>query len=146
MTRYRLHGAAREGPFLQRHSLSLVLAAILVAQTIAAMFAGYHVWSGEQEVHGAPLDTGEFWIWWFWEYNISLVADTFGVILIVLLSKRLEEAGSAESKHDQTEEDEDDGGDGGHEDAAEEQDDAADAEGEREDDAPGRSRSIGASP
>ena len=107
MTRYRFRGAAREGTFWERHSLSLVLAVILFVQTIAAIFAGHHVWSGEQEVHGQPLEMGEFWIWWFWEYNISLVADTFGVILIVLLSKRLEEAGSAESKHEQSPEEED---------------------------------------
>ncbi|MGR0320679.1 DUF6766 family protein [Agromyces sp. ZXT2-3] len=108
MTRYRLHGAAREGTFWQRHALSIVLLLILSAQTVAAIFAGHHVWVGEQEAHGAPLEAGEFWIWWFWEYNISLVADTFGVILIVLLSKRLEEVGSAESKHEETEETEED--------------------------------------
>jgi hypothetical protein len=107
MTRYRFRGAAREGTFWERHSLSLVLAAILFVQTVAAIFAGYHVWSGEQEVHGLPLETGEFWIWWFWEYNISLVADTFGVILIVMLSKRLEEAGSAESTHEKSPESQD---------------------------------------
>jgi|GEM_PF-2465418 len=125
MTRYRLRGAARRGTFLERHSLSLVLAAILVAQTVAAIFAGHHIWVGEQEAHGAPLDAGEFWIWWFWEFNVSLVADTYGVILIVLLSKRLEETGSAESKHEQTEEDDEDDEGGGTAEAP------ADARGER---------------
>jgi hypothetical protein len=102
MTRYRFRGAAREGTFWQQHSLSVVLAVILFVQTVAAILAGRHVWVGEQEAHGLPLQAGEFWIWWFWEYNISLVADTFGVILIVLLSKRLEEAESAESTHEET--------------------------------------------
>lgn len=95
----RLRGASREGTFFQRHGLSLTLAAILVVQTVVALLTGHHVWVGEQETHGQPLDAAEFWIWWIWEYNISLVADTFGVILIVLLSKRLEEEGSAESTH-----------------------------------------------
>ncbi len=91
-------GARTEGSFWQRHSLSIVLATILLVQTVLAMLAGRHIWVGEQEHMGAPLDAGEFWIWFFWEYNVSLVADTFGVILIVLLSKRLVEKGSAESK------------------------------------------------
>lgn len=41
-----------------------------------------------------------FGVWCLWEYNLNLLADTFGVILIVLLSKRLVESGSAESKED----------------------------------------------
>jgi hypothetical protein len=101
---YNFRGAARQGSFLQRHSLSLVLAAILVVQTGIALWTGHHVWIGEQTTHGDPLDYAEFWIWFVWEYNISLVADTFGVILIVLLSKRLEEEGSAESTHDKSSE------------------------------------------
>jgi hypothetical protein len=95
---HQYRGARRSGSFWQRHSLSLVLAGILVVQTIAALAAGHHVWVGEQEIHGQPLDPTEFWIWWFWEYNLSIVADTYGVILIVLLSKRLVEEDSAESK------------------------------------------------
>lgn len=101
---YILRGARREGTFWQRHSLSIVLATILFAQTCLALWAGNHVWVGEQITHGDPLDYREFWIWFVWEYNISLVADTFGVILIVLLSKRLEEEGSAESTHDESSE------------------------------------------
>ncbi len=96
ITQYR--GARTSGSFWQRHSLSIVLAAILIAQTVLAILAGRHIWVGDQEHAGEPLDAGEFWIWFFWEYNISIVADTYGVILIVLLSKRLVEKGSAESK------------------------------------------------
>lgn len=100
--RYHLRGAARRGTFWERHSLSLVLAAILIVQTCIALWAGHSVWVDEQTVHAQPLDYATFWVWFIWEYNISLVADTFGVILIVLLSKRLEEQGSAESTHDQS--------------------------------------------
>jgi hypothetical protein len=99
---YIFRGARRKGTFWQRHSLSIVLGTILIAQTCLALWAGNHVWVGEQTTHGDPLDYREFWIWFVWEYNISLVADTFGVILIVLLSKRLEEEGSAESTHDES--------------------------------------------
>ena len=99
---FTLRGAARQGTFWQRHSLSIVLALILIAQTCLALWAGRIVWIDEQTVHGQPLEAGDFWVWFIWEYNISLVADTFGVILIVLLSKRLEEEGSAESEHRET--------------------------------------------
>ena len=91
-----------KGDFWRRHSLSIVLAAILIAQTVLAILAGHHVWVGDQRTHGQPLDAGEFWIWWFWEYNLSIVADTYGVILIVLLSTRLEEKDSAESSQRRT--------------------------------------------
>lgn len=99
MSKYRLRGAARQGSFFEQHSLSVILAVILIVQTVVAVWAGRHVWLGEQAAHGQPPDNSEFWIWWIWHYNVSLVADTFGVILIVLLSKRFEEIGSAESNN-----------------------------------------------
>lgn len=46
------------------------------------------MWVSEQADHGSKGMMGpkDFWIWSSWEYNVSLVADTFGVILIVLQS------------------------------------------------------------
>ena len=88
------------GNWWRDHSLSLVLGAMLVVQTAHALWAGHHVWLGEQADHGSQGASGwpsEFWIWWSWEYNVSLVADTFGVILIVLLTKWFYEEGSEES-------------------------------------------------
>lgn len=89
------------GVWWRDHSLSLVLGALLVVQTAHAVWAGHHVWLTEQSDHGAKGVSGwpsEFWIWWSWEYNVSLVADTFGVILIVLLTKWFYEEGSEESE------------------------------------------------
>ena len=88
------------GVWWRDHSLSLVLAAILVVQTAFALWAGHTVWVTDQADHGSAGVTGwprDFWIWWSWEYNVSLVADTYGVILIVLLTKWLYERGSEES-------------------------------------------------
>lgn len=85
--------------WLQNHSLSLALVAMLAIQTAHALWSGHLVWISEGKDHGKTL-TGwpqEFWVWWGWEYNVSLVADTFGVFLIVMLSKWLYEEGSAES-------------------------------------------------
>lgn len=93
-------GARVEGSFWEKHSLSIVLAAILAAQTTLAIALGHSVWLSDQVGHAQPVADAwgsDFWVWWGWEYNVSLVADTFGVILIVLLSKRLYEKDSAES-------------------------------------------------
>lgn len=87
-----------ESHWIKRHSLSLVLTALLIAQTIHAILAGIYVWNREQPLGDDIAALGrEFWIWWSWEYNVSLVADTFGVLLIVVLSKWLYEEGSAEN-------------------------------------------------
>lgn len=91
---------APTGVWWRDHSLSLVLAAVLVVQTAYAVWAGHRVWLLDQADHGAPGASGwpsDFWLWWSWEYNVSLVADTYGVILIVLLTKWLYEEGSEES-------------------------------------------------
>jgi uncharacterized BrkB/YihY/UPF0761 family membrane protein len=95
-----------ESHWIKRHSLSLVLAFLLVVQTVHAVFAGVYVWNREQPLgDGLPALGSEFWIWWSWEYNISLVADTFGVLLIVVLSKWFYEQGSAENGDQQSEND-----------------------------------------
>lgn len=88
----------KEGNWLWQHSLGLTLTVLLTLQTAHAIWAGHHVWVQESRTHGDkasgwPVD---FWIWWSWEYNVSLVADTFGVLLIVMLSKWLYEKGSSE--------------------------------------------------
>jgi hypothetical protein len=83
--------------WVKRHSLGLTLAVLLTAQTGHAIWSGAYVFSRE-EPFGPGVSTfgREFWVWWSWEYNISLVADTFGVFLIVMLSKWLYEQGSDE--------------------------------------------------
>jgi membrane protein implicated in regulation of membrane protease activity len=78
------------GSWLRDHSLSLVLLALLAVQTAFCLWAGHRVYVAE----GLPVS---FWVWWGWEYQVSLVADTYGVILVVLLTKWLYERGSAES-------------------------------------------------
>lgn len=74
--------------FWKRHGLSVTLISVLVIQSLASMHFGYKVWLAD------PVES--FWVWWLYEYNTSLVADVFGAILLVLLSKRLREIGSAE--------------------------------------------------
>ena len=87
-----------EHHWIKQHSLGVTLAVLLAVQTVYAIFVGHWAWIQDGKDHGEKLTgwPGEFWLWWSWEYNISLVADTFGVLLIVLLSKWLYEQGSAE--------------------------------------------------
>lgn len=88
----------RQYSWVARHSLGLVLAVLLIAQTIYAVWSGSIVWANEDPFQAKdPALTADFWVWWSWEYNVSLVADTFGVLLIVMLSKWFYEQGSAES-------------------------------------------------
>ena len=95
-----LSGGKPTGNFWRDHSLSIVIAAILAAQTIYCLWSGHWVWVDDQQTHQQKPASGwpsDFWIWWTWEYFLSVVADTYGVILIVLLSKWLREVGSSES-------------------------------------------------
>jgi hypothetical protein len=91
------------GNWWRDHSLSIVLIALLAVQTAHAIWAGHVVWISETRTHGDPAGgwPSDFWIWWSWEYNVSLVADTFGVLLVVLLTKWLNERGSSEGDGDQ---------------------------------------------
>lgn len=90
------------GVFWKDHSLSLILIWLMTAQTLYAIWSGHYVWMHELPFEPSGLESNaawstDFWVWWSWEYNVSLVADTFGVLIIVLLSKWFREKGSAES-------------------------------------------------
>lgn len=90
---------SQEHGWVKRHSLGLTLAVLLIAQTSYAIWSGAYVFSREEPLgSGIPTFGREFWAWWSWEYNVSLVADTFGVLLIVMLSKWLYEQGSDETE------------------------------------------------
>jgi hypothetical protein len=83
------------------HGLSIVLVVILLAQTLHAVWSGWYVF-GHEQPFGKAVEPGSygFWMWWGYEYNVSLVADTFGVLLIVILTKWLNERGSDEGNGD----------------------------------------------
>lgn len=88
----------RTGVWWRDHSLSLVVGAILLIQTVWVIYSGHLEWISQQKDHGTnasgwPL---EFWQWWSFEFVNSLVADTYGVLLIVLLTKWFYERGSDE--------------------------------------------------
>jgi hypothetical protein len=73
------------------HSLSLALGGLLALWMVATFSLGMHHYQSEQPEY-------PFWSWFWFEWFTSTLADVFGTLLIVLLSKRLYERGSAESK------------------------------------------------
>ena len=86
------------GVWWRDHSLSLVIGAILLLQTAWVLWTGHAEWVSQQADHGNPAAGWplEFWQWWSFEFINSLVADTYGVLLIVLLTKWFYERGSDE--------------------------------------------------
>lgn len=89
---------------LKTHGLSIVLASILVFQSIDYFFVGHKNWVKQERVYATILGEepqisyGEYLSTYRAEMMVSLLADTYGAILLVILTKKLKEAGSAESK------------------------------------------------
>jgi hypothetical protein len=84
--------------WFRKHGLSLVLIGIFSMFTAATLFLGYPEYTTDATRHREAVTTSGFLEWWFFEYAMSLVADVFGAILLVTLTKRLREEGSAESQ------------------------------------------------
>jgi hypothetical protein len=83
--------------WLRKHSLGLALTAMFVLMTAFTIVTGIPEFRTEQADHGQPFAWPAFWLWWSHEYMLSLVADVFGALILVLMTKRLYEIGSAES-------------------------------------------------
>jgi hypothetical protein len=84
--------------WVRQHSLGLFLVLLFLAFTTTSLVTGWFEFSSEQSDHGQPVEAAAFWLWWVFEYTMSLVADVFGLLLIVFATKWLREIGSAESK------------------------------------------------
>jgi hypothetical protein len=89
----------KEGGFVRRHSLSIALLFVFALQSTIVWFSGYEDWAGDQMVHGQPVDIWPgYLIHWIYEMAVSLVADTYGALLLVLFAKWFYEQGSPESE------------------------------------------------
>lgn len=84
--------------WFRRHSLSIVLWAFLIVQSVVFHFTRLPEWVSEQAAHGesAALWPG-YWLHYSSEWFVSVLADTYGALLLVLLTKWFYEEGSAES-------------------------------------------------
>lgn len=67
-------------------------------QTGWVLFTGHAEWLSQQAADGTRAAgwPWELWQWWSFEFINSLVADTYGVLLIVLLTKWFYERGRDE--------------------------------------------------
>jgi hypothetical protein len=83
--------------FVKEHSLSLILGMILLTMLTFQFFAGYAEWSNEQNAHKEPLVFRDYLTHYASETVLSLEADVFGAIVLVLFTKWFFERGSAES-------------------------------------------------
>jgi hypothetical protein len=89
-----------------RHSLSLVLIAILLAQSAAYHFTEVSDWTSDQITHGQPTALWpDYWVHYTAEWFVSVLADTYGALLLVLLTKWFYEQGSDEGKDPDGEDD-----------------------------------------
>lgn len=87
-----------KGKWYKEHSLSLVLAALLIGQSIIYHFTALPDWISSQQAHGLPTNMWpDYWIHYVSEWSVSVLADTYGALLLVLFSKWFFEQGSSES-------------------------------------------------
>lgn len=88
-----------KGSFLRNHSLSLALAVLLIVQSVIFHFTELPDWVSEQQAHGEPTALWpDYWLHYTAEWFVSVLADTYGALLLVLFSKWFFEQGSAESE------------------------------------------------
>lgn len=76
-----------------------MLVAILLAQSVVFHFTRLPEWLGDQKVDGQPTALWpDYWLHYSSEWFVSVLADTYGALLLVLLTKWFYEQGSSESK------------------------------------------------
>lgn len=93
-----MHRWSRSESWWVRHSLSLVLVTILVVQTVIFHFTEVPDWTSDQQAHGGSTALWPaYWLHFAAEWFVSVLADTYGALLLVVLTKWFYEEGSAES-------------------------------------------------
>ena len=83
---------------LRRHSLSLALVVLLLGMIGTTLVMGPAQYRAEFQLP-VITDRGDYWRWWAYETVLSLEADVWGALILVVLTARLWERGSAEA-HD----------------------------------------------
>lgn len=78
--------------WLRRHGLSTVLITLFLSMVTTTAFMANEMYRA-QGIQESPI-----WRWWMFQTILSLEADVFGAILLVVLTKYLREKGSAEDK------------------------------------------------
>jgi DNA-binding LytR/AlgR family response regulator len=82
----------------KRHSLSLALVGVLIVQALIVLLTGYPEFAADAAAHGESVKTLDFIIWFVYEMTVSIIADTYGALLLVMFAKWFYEEGSPESE------------------------------------------------
>lgn len=79
--------------------LLLVLGSILVVQHVAHWSTRYPSWVDEERRHGvtSPVVRPDFVLHDSGDHLVSILADTYGAVLLVVFAKWFQETGSKES-------------------------------------------------
>lgn len=81
----------------RKHSLTIVLSAALALVTVYLLLVGPAYYRSEQLEPGEALRWVAYWRWWTYQYVLALPVNIFVAIMLVVLTKRLREAGSPET-------------------------------------------------
>lgn len=92
--RYRF---GKDANWIKRHSLSLALVALLVVQLVIVLSTGYGEYVSEQQAHKEAVTLAGYVLWSIYELAVSIIADTYGALLLVLFAKWFYEEGSPET-------------------------------------------------
>lgn len=92
------HKYSGSSSWVKRHSLSLALVVVLVIQATIVGFTGWEQFIADAQAHKEPVQMVAFAIWFVYEMTVSIIADTYGALLLVLFAKWFYEEGSPESK------------------------------------------------
>lgn len=85
--------------WVKKHSLSIVLWGLLIGQMVGYHFTMLPDWVSTQKAHGNSTDLWpSYWLHYWSEWFVSILADTYGALLLVILTKYFYEKGSAESE------------------------------------------------
>jgi hypothetical protein len=83
--------------FWHRHSLTIVLATALLTVTAYLLAIGPGYYRTERLDPGETVHWVAYWRWWSFQYALALPANIGVAITLVVLTKKLREAGSPET-------------------------------------------------
>ncbi|AXQ63388.1 hypothetical protein SEA_COMRADE_141 [Streptomyces phage Comrade] len=92
----------QQSGFIKKHSLSLALLTLFVVQSIIVWCSGYSDWRADQITHKQDVAIWPgFVVYYLYQMSVSIVADTYGALLLVLFAKWFYEKGSPESNDEE---------------------------------------------
>lgn len=78
------------------HSASIILMVVLLMQTLYCLYTGWRIFPYEYWQQQKP----PFWLWYSDRYILSILADVFGGLVLIWITKQGREQGSPETGDD----------------------------------------------